>query len=145
MDAEAANDGSGLKFIVHLGNTVRVYWYDLNEKDWTDKYYIGVCDIFRESTHGFRYPLGLVKQAYFVTPDDILISTNTGIEYGIRIYRDKENARRETERILKSRKSKKRSYQYQALSTRAWYTGTESEMNGTLRDSGAAGLQKETG
>ncbi len=90
LDAEVTDDGSLLRLLVkHTDQTAYYYQFNLHKKNWDEQLKKNWDIIFmspqRFAVVGWDYVPGCLKQAFFIKPDVISISTTTGMEYAVRI------------------------------------------------------------
>ena len=81
IDAEASDDGSLLRLLCCFNGEIFMYNLDLNKKTWRDRRLLaGVHSGLYRRVY-LEYIPGNVKQVYFLTPDIVFVSFDSGTEY----------------------------------------------------------------
>ena len=82
IDAEASDDGSFVRLLCRRRGDIRMYNFDLDKKNWRDKK-ARLYSTVKFTSHEINP--GAEKQMYFLFPDVIFFSTESGMEIAERV------------------------------------------------------------
>ncbi len=85
IDAEASDDGSVLRVLCCRNGNTLLYNLNLDKKEWRDKNSISDSPSVICRDWYFEFSPGKVKQAYFLAPDIVFVSTDKGMEYAAKL------------------------------------------------------------